>query len=158
MSDQPKIQFFEFKARKFCVWFDKTADSGDYDGLVATQIVSGLVASAAKLLRIRIAGTPQDVVIPDGPLARPAPSLENFPIECRSDWAEICRHRARTGGLPGCLFEVQHELERGLALLDSGRTCEALSYWQLGYVHNWGELAICALMTMHGAMADASSS
>jgi hypothetical protein len=158
VSDQPQIQFFAFKARKFCIWFDKTAASGDYDGIQATHVVSGLVASAAKLMRIRLAGRPHDpeaVVVPDLP---PMDARDGFPVECRAAWAEICRHRKRTGGLPGCLSEVQQELERGFALLAAGRPCDAVSYWQLGFVHNWGELAICALMMMHSDMAKTGSS
>ena len=158
VSDQPQIQFFEFKARKFCTWFDKTVQSGDYDGVQAIQIVSGLVASATKLMRIRISGTPVDIDSIDIPAAPPVDSAQNFPVECRPDWAAICNHRERTGGLPGCLAEVQGELLRGLAILDGGRPYDAISHWQLGYVHNWGELAICALMMMHADLADARSS
>jgi hypothetical protein len=158
VSDRPDIQFFEFKARKFCIWFDKTAASGDYDGIRATQVVSGLVASAAKLMRIRVAGTPTKIDTVGVPAPSPPDSSRNFPVECRADWAEICHHRERTGGLPGCLTEVQRELERGLELLDEERPYDAISHWQLGYVHNWGELAICALMMMHSDLANASSS
>jgi len=158
VSDEPYIQFFEFKARKFCTWFGATSTTGHYDGIHATHVVSGLVASAAKLMRIRLAGMPQDPE-PAG-LRAPPPSKTTgaFPVECRADWAEICGHRQRTGGLHGCLAEVQRELQRGLEILDGGRPYEAISHWQLGYVHNWGELAICALMMMHSDLAKARSS
>lgn len=158
VSDESQIQFFEFKARKFCTWFEKTSQSGQYDGLQATHVVSGLVASAAKLLRIRLAGKPHDLEPPAGPEIPPLTPGGTFPVECRADWAEVCRHRERTGGLPGCLAEVQHELQRGLDLLDDGRPYDAISHWQLGYVHNWGELAICALMMMHSDLANTRSS
>ena len=51
------------------------------------------------------------------------------------------------------LFRVKHDYTHG-----SPTPYDAVAHWQLGWVHNWGELAICALMTMHGDMADASSS
>ncbi|MEX1310248.1 MAG: DUF5063 domain-containing protein [Candidatus Sulfomarinibacteraceae bacterium] len=158
MSDEPHIQFFEFKARKFCTWFDMVAQSGQYDGIQATHVVSGLVASAAKLMRIGVAGTPQEGVTEAVAQTLPVPAVDTFPVECRSDWAEICKHRERTGGLPGCLAEVQRELLQGLAILDEGRPYDAVSHWQLGYVHNWGELAICAMMMMHSDLAEARSS
>ena len=157
MTDQPQIEFFAFKARKFCTWFEKTSSTGQYDGIRATHVVSGLIASATKLVRIRIAGRPQaiDSAANPGP---PAPPGDAFPIRCRSDWAEICRHRERTGGLPGCLAEVRTELQRGLEILDEGRPYDAVSHWQLGFVHNWGELAICALMMLHNDLANTRSS
>ncbi len=158
MSDKPYIQFFEFKARKFCTWFDTTSTTGQYDGIQATHVVSGLVASAAKLMRIRLAGIPQDPETAGLRALPPAKTTGAFPVECRADWAEICGHRQRTGGLPGCLAEVQRELQRGLEILDEGRPYEAISHWQLGYVHNWGELAICALMMMHADLAKTRSS
>ena len=158
MSDQPHIKFFEFKARYFCTWFDTTSTSGRYDGLQATRVVSGLIASAAKLMRIRLAGRPHGPEPDEFPVASPLGNPESFPVECRADWAEICSHRERTGGLPGCLAEVQRELQRGLEILDEGRPYDAISYWQLGYVHNWGELAICSLMMMHSDLANARSS
>jgi hypothetical protein len=158
VNDQPQIQFFEFKAQRFCTWIDATGKSGRYDGIEATRVVSGLVASAAKLMRIRLAGMPQDPESADlGPL--PPPKIPGgFPVECRADWAEICGHRKRTGGLPGCLAEVQRELQRGLEILHQGHPYEAISHWQLGYVHNWGELAICSLMMMHDDLANVRSS
>lgn len=158
MSDEPNIKFFEFKARTFCTWFDTATRPGQYDGIRSTRVVSGLVAAAAKLMRIRIAGTPQEGVAPAISPARPSPAEDDFPVECRADWAEICIHRERTGGLPGCLAEVRTELQGGLDLLDAGRPYDAISHWQLGYVHNWGELAICALMMMHSDLANARSS
>lgn len=158
MTDEPHIQFFEFKTRMFCTWFDTVTQGGQYDGIRSTHVVSGLVASAAKLMRIRIAGIPQEGVSTKVPPIRPAPSAEDFPVECRADWAEICTHRERTGGLPGCLAEVRRELQGGLDLLDAGRPYDAISHWQLGYVHNWGELAICALMMLHSDLANARSS
>ena len=158
MSDAPQIQFFEFKARKFCTWFDKVAQSGQYDGIRATHVVSGLVASAAKLMRIRLAGSSHDLESATTPDIPSAPSTSDFPVECRKDWVEICRHRERTGGLPGCLSEVQRELRRGLDLLDEGRPYDAVSHWQLGYIHTWGEIAICALMMLHSDLANARSS
>jgi hypothetical protein len=157
VTDQPQIDFFAFKARKFCVWIEKVPVSGDYDPIRAIHVVSGLVASAAKLMRIGVAGTPSDTE-----LARPPESPDrlsgDFPVECRPDWAEICRHRERTGGLPGCLAEVRRELEIGLEILDDGRPYDAISHWQLGWVHNWGELAICALMMLHSDLTNARSS
>ncbi len=158
VSDEPHIQFFEFKARRFCTWFDTTSASGRYDGIQATHVVSGLVASAAKLMRIRLAGMPQDPASAElGAL--PPPNVPGvFPVECRADWAGICGHSQRTGGLPGCLAEVQRELQGGLEILDEGRPYDAISHWQLGYVHNWGELAICALMMMHSDLAKGRSS
>jgi len=158
VSDKPQIQFFEFKARRFCSWLDKTSQSGQYDGIQATHVVSGLVASAAKLTRIRLAGIPHDSDSFEVRVLPPPKTHENFPVECRADWAEICGHRQRTGGLPGCLREVQRELQRGLEILDDGCPVDAISHWQLGYVHNWGELAICALMMLHGDLANARSS
>jgi hypothetical protein len=158
VNDEPHIQFFEFKARKFCTWFDVTSSTGRYDGIQATHVVSGLVASAAKLMRIRLSGMPQD---PESAYLGPPPPPKipaDFPVQCRADWAEICDHRKRTGGLPGCLAEVRGELQRGLEILDDGRPYDAISHWQLGYVHNWGELAICALMMMHADLAKARSS
>ncbi len=149
VSDEPHIQFFEFKARKFCVWFDTVTESGGYDGIRATHVVSGLIASAAKLMRIRLAGKPLDPESLVAPVVPRHPANDKFPVKCRSDWAEICGHRDRTGGLPGCLAEVRSELQGGLDLLDADRPYDAISYWQLGYVHNWGELAICSLMMMH---------
>jgi hypothetical protein len=158
VSDGTQIEFFAFKARKFCTWFDATGRSDRYDGIQATHVVSGLVASAAKLMRIRLAGMPQELE-PAGFSPPPAPKIgAGLPVECRADWAEICKHRNRTGGLPGCLAEVQRELERGFKMLDAGRPYDAISHWQLGYVHNWGELAICALMMMHLDLSDAGSS
>jgi len=158
VTDKPQIQFFEFKARKFCVWFDKTAQSGQYDGIQANHVVSGLVASAAKLMRIRLAGRPHGGESVEVPVLLPPKPHDCFPVECRSDWAEICTHRERTGGLPGCLAEVQRELLQGLAILDKGRPYDAISHWQLGYIHNWGELAICALMMMHSDLAVSETS
>jgi len=158
VSDQPHIQFFEFKARKFCAWFELVTDSGDYDGIRAAHVVSGLIASAAKLMRIRIAGTPQTAVTEPSPSNRRIPTAGNFPVKCRSDWAEICRHREKTGGLPGCLAEIDREILQGLEILDEGRPYDAISHWQLGYVHNWGELAICSLMMMHSDLAESARS
>jgi len=158
VSDEPHIRFFEFKARKFCAWLDATNATGHYDGIQATHVVSGLVASAAKLLRIRLAGMPQDPETAELRGLPPEKTTGAFPVECRADWAEICGHRRRTGGLPGCLAEVQRELQRGLEILDEDRPYEAISHWQLGFVHNWGELAICALMMMHSDVAKARSS
>jgi hypothetical protein len=158
VSDQPHIQFFGFKARKFCVWFDAVTDSGDYDGIRAIHVVSGLVASAAKLMRIRIAGTPQAGVTEPTPTTRRIPPADDFPVKCRPDWAGICHHRERTGGLPGCLAEVRRELLQGLDILDDGRPYDAISHWQLGYVHSWGELAICAMMMMHADLAESARS
>ena len=118
MTDQPQIDFFAFKARKFCVWYEKTARSAPYDGIRATHVVSGLIASAAKLMRIRIAGRPH------GADRRPPPAppievgADDFPVRCRPDWAAICSHRDRTGGLPGCLAEIHSELLVGLEILD----------------------------------------
>lgn len=158
VSYEPHIQFFEFKARKFCAWFDTTTTTGHYDGIQATHVVSGLVASAAKLMRIRLAGMPQE---PEAAGLRALPPDEftgAFPVECRADWAEICGHRSRTGGLPGCLAEIRRELRLGLEILADGRPYEAISHWQLGYLHSWGELAICALMMMHSDLANAGSS
>lgn len=158
VSDRPHIQFFEFKARKYCSWLDTTNTSGRYDGIQATRAVSGLVASAAKLMRIRLDGMPQTSESAEFRGAPKPPASDGFPVECRPDWAEICGHRQRTGGLPGCLTEVRRELQRGLELLEDGRPYDAISHWQLGYVHNWGELAICALMMMHGDLAKTRSS
>jgi hypothetical protein len=158
VSDEPHVQFFELKARKFCTWFEATTAMGRYDGIQATHVVSGLVASAAKLMRIRLAGMPQDPETADLHTPPPKKFTGTIPVECRSDWSEICGHRQRTGGLPGCLAEVQRELQLGLEILDEGRPYEAISHWQLGYVHNWGELAICALMMMHSDLADTKSS
>jgi len=158
VSDQPQIDFFAFKARKFCLWFEKVSQSDHLDGIRAIHVVSGLVASAAKLMRIRIAGRPHGS--DGGAPTRPSPSVDaaDFPVRCRSDWAAVCSHRSRTGGLPGCLAEVHRELVRGLDILDSGRPYDAISHWQLGYVHNWGELAICALMMLHSDLANTRSS
>ena len=158
MSDEPHIQFFAFKARKLCTWFDTTSETGRYDGIQATRVVSGLIAAAAKLMRIRLAGVPQalESAEPNSLLLPKNPG--DFPVECRADWAAVCVHRQRTGGLPGCLAEVRNELQRGLEILDKGRPYDAISHWQLGYVHNWGELAICALMMMHSDLANARSS
>ena len=103
MSDEPHIQYFEFKTRKFCTWFDATSSTGQYDGIQATRVVSGLVASAAKLMRIRLAGMPQDPETARLRALPPPKSSGAFPVECRADSAEICGHRQRTGGLPGCL-------------------------------------------------------
>lgn len=158
VSDEPHIRFFEFKARKFCVWFDATAASGGYDGIQSTRVVSGLIAAASKLMRIRLAGMPQSPETIDLPTIPPPEDPGSFPVECRSDWAEICNHRARTGGLPGCLAEVQQNLLSGLEILDDGRPYEAISHWQLGYIHTWGELAICALMMMHRDLANTGTS
>ncbi len=158
VSDESHIQFFEFKARKFCTWFEVTSATGRYDGIRATHVVSGLVASAAKLMRIRLAGMPQDPETAGLRTPPPKTVTGTFPVECRADWAEICDHRQRTGGLPGCLAEVQRELHIGLEILDEGRPYEAISHWQLGYVHNWGELAICALMMMHSDLAKSARS
>ena len=158
MSDQPQIEFFAFKARKYRTWFERVCATGQYDGIRATHVVSGLVSSAAKLMRLRIAGRPHgDTRVPRTEDA-PEPSRTKFPVRCRSDWAEICAHRQRTGGLPGCLAEVDRELAAGLEILDGGRPYDAVSHWQLGYVHNWGELAICALLMLHSELADAKSS
>jgi len=158
VSDEPHIQFFAFKARKLCTWFDTTSETGRYDGIQATRVVSGLIAAAAKLMRIRLAGVPQalESAEPNSLLLPKNPG--DFPVECRADWAAVCVHRQRTGGLPGCLAEVRNELQRGLEILDKGRPYDAISHWQLGYVHNWGELAICALMMMHSDLANARSS
>jgi hypothetical protein len=158
VSDEPHIRFFEFKARMFCTWFDHVGDSDEYDGIRGIRVVSGIVASAAKLMRIRIAGTPQGGVTEAVAQTPSVPAVDAFPVKCRPDWAEICRHRERTGGLPGCLAEVHRELRQGLAILDDGRPYDAVSHWQLGYIHNWGELAICALMMLHADLADAKSS
>ena len=158
MTDQPHIEFFAFKARKFCTWFEKISRSGHYDGIRATHVVSGLVASAAKLMRIRLVGESRVLDSTDVPKPPPSPPGESFPVQCREDWAEICSHRERTGGLPGCLAEVHRELRRGLELFDDGHTYDAISHWQLGYVHNWGELAICALMMMHNDLAESTGS
>jgi len=158
VSDEPQIKFFAFKARMFCTWLDKVTTSGHYDGIQATHIVSGLVASAAKLMRIRLAGKPHDLESVEAPTLPPPSAHGNFPVDCRSDWAEICRHRERTGGLPGCLAEVRGELQRGLEILDEDRPYDAISHWQLGYVHNWGELAICALMMLHTNLGDSVKS
>jgi hypothetical protein len=158
VTDQPQIDFFAFKARKFCLWYERAPRTDHYDGIRAIRVVSGLVASGAKLMRIRIAGRPQDAVSPTSARATPAISADEFPVSCRKDWAEICRHRERTGGLPGCLAEVHRELVHGLEILDAGRPYDAISYWQLGFVHNWGELAICALMMLHSDLAEAGSS
>ena len=158
VSDQPQIEYFAFKARKFCLWFEKVIETDCYDGIRAIHVVSGLVASAAKLMRIRIAGRPHEIGS-DAP-ARPTPTSENgdFPVRCRDDWAAVCAHRERTGGLPGCLAEVHRELARGLEILDDDRPYDAISHWQLGFVHNWGELAICALMMLHTDLANTRSS
>ena len=158
VTDQPQIEYFAFKARMFCTWLDKVGTTGDYDPIRAIHVVSGLVASAAKLMRIRMAGRPEHLEVVEA--AEPSPPLrgESFPVKCRADWADICAHRERTGGLPGCLAEVGRELERGFEILDEGRPYHAISHWQLGYVHNWGELAICALMMLHCDLADAKSS
>lgn len=158
VDDEPHIQFFEFKARKFCLWFDTVVESGVYDGIRATHVVSGLIASAAKLMRIRLAGKPLDPESLVAPVAPRNMDQEEFSVECRSDWAEICSHRKRTGGLPGCLAEVRSELQGGLDLLDADRPYDAISYWQLGYVHSWGELAICSLMMMHSDLSNTRSS
>jgi hypothetical protein len=158
VTDEPQIEFFVFKARKYCAWLDTTLQSGHYDALRATHVVSGLIASAAKLMRVRIAGQPQTVGPPvDSARVADTPALE-FPVGCRPGWAEICRHRERTGGLPGCLIEVQGELRHGLALLDQGCPYDAVSHWQLGWVHNWGELAICSLMMLHTDLTTSTGS
>ena len=158
VTDQPQIDYFAFKARKFCTWFARTAETGHYDGNRAVHVVSGLVASAAKLMRIRIAGRPHELDDSAASGSRSAPRAGSFPVECRSDWAEICAHRERTGGLPGCLAEVHRELEAGLAILDDRRPYDPISHWQLGWIHTWGELAICALMMLHSDLADTRSS
>lgn len=158
MNDKPQIDFFAFKARKFCAWVDKTSGSAPYDGIRAVHVVSGVIASATKLLRMRIAGRPEPPRPAPGRTATATADGSGLPVDCRADWAAICRHRERTGGLPGCLVEIRRELERGLAILDEGRPYEAVSHWQLGYVHNWGELAICALMMLHSDVANATSS
>jgi hypothetical protein len=158
VSDEPQIQFFQFKARTFCTWFDTVTQSGQYDGIRATHVVSGLVASAAKLMRIRNAGRPFDPDSIEIPVLPPSEFRGDFPVECRSDWAEICKHRERTGGLPGCLAEVRRELRDGFDLLEAGRPYDAVSHWQLGYVHNWGELAICALMMLHADLGESVKS
>lgn len=158
MTDEPQIEYFAFKARTYCAWLDATLESGHYDGLRATHVVSGLIASAAKLMRVRVAGQPHTVESQvDSHRAADARTRE-FPVGCRPEWAEICRHRERTGGLPGCLIEVQRELRHGLALLDEGCPYDAVSYWQLGYVHNWGELAICSLMMLHTDLTTSTGS
>ena len=122
-------------------------------------MVSGLVASAAKLMRIRLAGMPQDPETAETPhpAAGQNPQAPS-PLSAAPTGPKSASHRQRTGGLPGCLAEVQRELQRGLEILDDGRPYEAISHWQLGYVHNWGELAICALMMMHADLAKARSS
>jgi len=156
VTDQPQIEFFAFRARKFCTWFERTSKTGQYDGIQATQVVSGLIASAAKLMRVRAAGSPQALDPAASP--HPSPPGDAFPIQCRSDWAEICRHKERTGGLPGCLSEVDAELRQGLEILGEDRPYDAVSHWQLGYVHTWGELAICSLMMLHSDLANTRSS
>jgi hypothetical protein len=158
VTDQPHIEYFAFKARKFCTWFEKISQSGHYDGIQAIHVVSGLVASAAKLMRIRLAGESHVLDSTDIPETPPLPPGEGLSVDCREDWAKICSRRERTGGLPGCLAEVHRELQGGLAILEAGRPYDAISHWQLGYVHNWGELAICGLMMLHSDLASAKSS
>jgi hypothetical protein len=158
VTDQPQIEFFAFKARKFCVWFEKTSQGGSYDPVQATHVVSGLIASAAKLTRTSLTSGPPALDAADIPEPPPLRPGDNFPVECREDWAQICSHRERTGGLPGCLSEVRRELQGGLQILGAGRPYDAASHWHLGYVHNWGELAICALMMLHSDLANTRSS
>lgn len=158
MTDEPLIDYFAFKARKYCAWLDTTLETGHHDAIRATHVVSGLIASAAKLMRVRIVGRPHGAD-PAATRARvDPPSGVDLPVGCRPDWAAICGHRERTGGLPGCLAEVRSELLRGLELLDEGRPYDAVSHWQLGWIHGWGELAICALMMLHTDLTASSRS
>jgi hypothetical protein len=141
------IDYFSFKATQYCAWPRSAARVPRFDAVRAIRVLSGLLYSASKLPEPSLAALDVEPLT-DDLSTDVAALLERMPVSCaaRPGLMAECPHRARTGGLAGCLAETHAQIADGLRKYEHGRTREALAAWHHGFKYHWGQLAACALL------------